>query len=345
MLKNWQKYRLNPQLKEIQYKRAYIKDLIREFFKKEGFLEAQTPILVKHAGMEPYLSPISLYFKDDQKRKFKGFLITSPEYSLKKMLAAGFDKIFEITKAFRQEESFGGYHNIEFTILEWYRTNADYFKIMEDTERLINFLTKKLFKKDFFIYKNLKIDVSLPFKRLSLKEAFLNFANIDLDKTKSLKYFKKKVLEKGYKLLKKVDQNDLFYLIFLNEIEPKLDKTKPIFLYDYPIYQGALAKKKNDNPFYVERFELFIGGLEIANAFSELLDYKEQYQRLKKEQQLRKKLKKEFIEIDKDFINALKSGIKPTGGIALGVDRLEMLLLNISDINDLLMFPDRDLFL
>jgi len=149
---------------------------------------------------------------------------------------------------------------------------------------------------------------------------------------------------KGYKLEKGMDKNDLFYLIFLNEIEPNLDKTKPVFLYDYPIYQGALAKKKKNKPFYVERFELFIGGMEIANAFSELLDYKEQLKRLKEEQKLRKKMKREFIEIDKDFIKALKSGIKPTGGIALGVDRLEMLLLNIKDINDLLMFPARDLF-
>ncbi len=344
-MKNWEIYKKKPSLKEIQIKRAKIKDLIREFFKKEGFLEAETPILVKHAGMEPYLSPISLKFKDDKGNLYKGFLITSPEYSLKKMLASGYEKIFEITKAFRQEESFGGLHNPEFTILEWYRTQANYLDIMEDTERLINFLTKKLYKKECFFYQGIKIDVSLPFKRMSLKEAFLKYSGIDLNKTKSLKYFAEKVKEKGYKLKKDYDQNDLFYLIFLNEIEPSLKKEKPIFLYDYPIYQGALAKRKKTDPFYVERFELFIGGIEIANAFSELLDYKEQYQRLKEEQNLRKKLKKEYIEIDKDFINALKSNIPETGGIALGVDRLEMLLLNIKDINDLLMFPASQLFL
>ncbi|MGB9680575.1 MAG: EF-P lysine aminoacylase EpmA [Minisyncoccia bacterium] len=343
-MKNWEIYKVNPYLRNIQIKRAKIKDFIREFFKKEGFLEVETPILVKHAGMEPYLSPISLKFKDDKGKIYKGFLITSPEYSLKKILASGYKKIFEITKAFRQEESFGGLHNPEFTILEWYRTPANYFDIMKDTENLINFLTKRLYKREHFFYQGIKVDVSLPFKRMSLKKAFLKFSGIDLNKTKSLKYFKEIVQNKGYKLTKNCDQNDLFYLIFLNEIEPNLEKGKPIFLYDYPIYQGALAKRKKDNPFYVERFELFIAGIEIANAFSELLDYKEQYQRLKEEQKLRKKLKKEFIEIDKDFINALKSGIPSTGGIALGVDRLEMLLLDIKEINDLLMFPAQQMF-
>ncbi|HOK17390.1 MAG TPA: EF-P lysine aminoacylase EpmA [Candidatus Paceibacterota bacterium] len=344
-MKNFQKYKLNPDLQQIQIQRATIKNLIREFFKKKNFLEAETPILVKYAGMEPYLSPFSLKFKDEKNKTYQGFLITSPEYSLKKMLAAGFEKLFEITKAFRQEESFGPLHNPEFSILEWYRTKANYKDIMKDTEELIFFLTKQLYNKNYFYYQNLKIDVSLPFKRMSLRQVFKKYARIDLEKTSSLNYFKKVMKAKGYKLEKGMDKNDLFYLIFLNEIEPNLDKTKPIFLYDYPIYQGALAKKKKNKPFYVERFELFIGGMEIANAFSELLDYKEQLKRLKEEQKLRKKMKREFIEIDKDFIKALKSGIKPTGGIALGVDRLEMLLLNIKDINDLLMFPARDLFL
>jgi len=343
-MKNWEKYRLNPPLSKIQIQRAKIKDLIREFFKKRGFLEVETPILVKYPGMEPYLSPISLKFRDEKNKTYKGFLITSPEYSLKKMLAAGFEKIFEITKAFRQEESFGPLHNPEFTILEWYRMKADYFDIMKDTEELIYFLVKKIYKRDYFYYQNQKIDVSLPFQRISLKEAFLKFSGINLDKTKDINYFYKIVKEKGYEISKKEDQNDLFSLIFLNEIEPNLDKSKPVFLYDYPLYQGALAKRKSKKSFYVERFELFIGGLEIANAFSELLDYKEQLKRLKEEQKLRKKLKKEFIEIDKGFINALKSGIPPTGGIALGVDRLEMLLLDIKDINELLSFPAKQMF-
>jgi len=343
-MKNFEKYQKNPTLKEIQFKKAKIKDLIREFFKEKGFLEAETPILVKYAGMEPYLSPFSLKFKDEKNKTYHGFLITSPEYSLKKMLSSGFEKLFEITKAFRQEESFGGLHNPEFSILEWYRTNANYKDIMRDTEKLINFLAKKLYNKNYFYYQDLKIDVSLPFKRMSLKQVFKKYSNLDLDKTFSLDYFKKIMKAKGYKIEKGMDKNDLFYLVFLNEIEPNLDKTKPIFLYDYPIYQGALAKRKKNNHYYVERFELFIGGMEIANAFSELLDYKEQLKRLKEEQKLRKKLNKEFIEIDKDFIKALKSGISKTGGIALGIDRLEMLLLNIKDINDLLMFPAKDLF-
>jgi lysyl-tRNA synthetase class 2 len=343
-MKNWQKYKINPGLKIIQEKRAEIKDLIREFFKKEGFLEVETPILVRYADLDPYISPIKVSFRDEKNNLYQGYLITSPEFSLKKMLAAGFEKIFQMTKVFRQEESFGPWHNPEFTILEWYRQNGDYRDIMKDTENLIYFLVKKLFKRDYFIYQGNKINVSLPWQKMTLKEAFKIYANIDLDKTKNISYFKNIILKKGYQLSGDENQNDLFSLIFLNEIEPKLEKNKPIILYDYPIYQKSLAKRKSKNSFYVERFEVFIGGLEIANSFSELLDWQEQLKRFKENQRIRRKLKKENIPIDNELIDALKCKIKKTGGIALGVDRLEMLLLNIGDINNLLMFPAKDLF-
>jgi lysyl-tRNA synthetase class 2 len=331
-------------IKDIQIKRAQILDLIRNFFKKRGFLEVQTPILTKNISTEPYIDPVPVKFSDDKNKIYHGYLITSPEYSLKKLLALGFDKIFEITKAFRQKEAFGDLHNPEFTILEWYRTHADYRHIMKDTEELVYDLVKKLRHHPYFFYQRQKIDVSLPWLRISVKQAFKKYAKINLDKTKNLNRFKTIIKHKGYHLSKTYDWNDLFYLIFLNEIEPQLPKDKAITLYDYPLPQAALAKRKNKKGFYAERFETYIGGMEISNAFSELLNWREQLKRLKEDQKVRKRLKKEFINIDKTFIQALKSGISPTAGNALGIDRLQMLLLDIKDIDDLLPFPAKQMF-
>lgn len=312
---------------ELQKKRAQILDLIRDFFKQRGFLEVQTPILVKGMSTEPYIDPVTVEFFDDRNKQYQGYLITSPEYSLKKLLAQGLKNIFEITKAFRQKEAFGGLHNPEFTILEWYRTKADYQDIMIDTEELIYYITTKIHGQPRFIYQGREVDVSLPWLRMSVKDAFKKWATIDLNKQQKRKNF-----------------NDWFYEIFLNKIEPNLPQNKPIILYDYPLPQAALAKRKSKNSFYAERFEVYIAGLELCNAFSELTDWKEQLKRLKEDQKIRKQLNKEIIPIDKTFINALKSGLPPTGGNALGIDRLEMLLLDINNIDDLLPLSANKMF-
>ncbi len=293
-------------------------------------MEVQTPTLVKCAGQEPYLSPLAVNFQDEKNKNYQGFLITSPEYALKKMLALGFNKIFELAKVFRGNESFGGNHNPEFTMLEWYRTKADYQDTMKDTEKLILFLNKKINKSGHLNYQGNKINLTLPWPRLKVKDAFLKYANINLDKE--------------WRNCPVNDWNTNFYSVFLNKIEPNFPKDRPIIIYDYPLPQASLAKRKSVNSFYAERFEVYIGGLELANAFSELTDAKEQYQRLKEEQKLRKKMKKAFIPIDKDFIFALKLGLPQSSGIALGLERLQMLLLNIKDINNLLLFPTHDLY-
>jgi len=342
-MKNWEKIRLNPALKEIQIKRNKINNLVRDFFAKRGFLEMQTPILVKCAGQEPYLTPAEVNFKDEKNKKYKGFLITSPEYSLKKLLAAGFDRIFEIAKVFRSNESFGGTHNPEFTMLEWYRKNSDYRQIMKDVEQLLFFLNRNINHSDYLIYQGRKIDLTPPWPKISVKRAFLKYAHINLDEMRNLRVFKQKLKNRDY-FIKSDDWNDIFYLVFLNEIEPRLPKNKPIIIYDYPLPQASLAKRKNKKSFYAERFEVYITGLELANASSELTDPKEQYKRFKEEQNLRKKMKKNFIPVDKDLIHALELKLPPSGGIALGMERLQMLLLNIENINDLLPFPAEQLF-
>jgi len=316
---------------QIQKKRAFILDKVREFFKTRGFLEVQTPIFVKL----PY------EFSDERNEKHKGYVITSPEYSLKKLLSQGFPKLFEITKVFRQNESFGGLHNPEFTMMEWYRPRSNYRKIMKDTEELVLFLARSLYKEDSIKYHDQKIDLSLPWQKISVKNAFKKFADIDLDKAKTLTDFHRQFKEK---LPENYNWDDIFYYIFLNRVEPNLPKNKPVIIYDYPLPQAALAKRKSSDNFYAERFEVFIAGMELANCFSELTDWREQEKRLKHEKQMRKELGKEIYEIDQDFINAIKQGMPDTGGIAMGIDRLQMLLLDIQNINDLLILPTKELF-
>jgi elongation factor P--(R)-beta-lysine ligase len=341
-MKNWQKIRSDQKLKQKLILCGQITDLIRGFFKEQGFFEASTPALVASAGQEPYLSPFKVDFLDEKNNKHRGFLITSPEYSLKKLLSAGFDKVFELARVFRQNESFGGTHNPEFTMLEWYRTNSDYNQIMKDTENLISFLAKKIKGSAIISYQGQKIDLTPPWPKLTVNDLFLKYAGVDLDKAKTPENFKKQIKNKNYS--KFDDWNDIFYLIFLNEIEPNLPKDKPVFICDYPLPQASLAKRKSPNSFYAERFELFIGGMELGNAFSELVDEREQAERFKEEHALREKLKKDDIPIDKDLLLALKLGILPAGGIAVGLERLQMILSDAKDINDILAFPAKDLF-
>ena len=330
----------------IQKKRALILRKTREFFQAKGFLEVETPMFVRLPGMEPYLNPLPFEFSDEKDKKHKGYVITSPEYSLKKLLSMGFPKIFEIARVFRQNESFGGVHNPEFSMIEWYRPRADYRKIMQDTQNLICFLSRVLHKKERFKFNGQIIDLKKPWPKISVKQAFLKFSGINLDKARNLKDFKKQV---KISLPKNASWDDVFYAVFLNQIEPNFPKNRPLIVYDYPLPQASLAKRtprlrSGQESFYAERFELYLGGMEIANCFSELTDAREQEKRLKQEKALRKQLGKDVYEIDKDFIQALKSGLPETGGIALGLDRLEMLLLDIQNINDLLILPAKELF-
>ena len=335
---------MDKSLVSIQKKRALIMAAMREFFASKGFLEVFTPSFVKLPGMEPYLNPLSFSFADEKGKWFKGFVITSPEYALKKLLSREFPKLYEITKVFRQGESFGPLHNPEFTLVEWYRPHSDYKKIMQDTEQLVCAACLAVNKTLKIKYGAQHIDLSGPWRRISVKSAFQEWAHIDLDRCKTLTGFKKQIGARAYPIPKNANWDDLFYLVFLNEIEPRFPKDKPIMVYDYPLPQAALAKRTKPGSFYAQRFEAYIGGIEIANAFSELTNWREQYTRLQSECALRKKLGKEMYGVDMDFINALRSGMPETGGIALGIERLQMILLNIQDINNLLPFPAKDLW-
>ncbi len=305
-------------------KRARIIQAIREFFVKEGFLEVETPMVVAAAGQEPYLNPFTAQFFDEQGKKYEGYLITSPEYAHKKLLAAGFEKTFEITKAFRSGEHFGGLHNPEFTMIEWYRANEDYTKIMEDVERMVQHVIKALKHKSIktLEYKGKKINPFSPWERISVAEAFKRYAGVNLDEVKD---------------------EDAFFKIFLTKIERQLGISKPTILYDYPASMAALARIKQSDKRYSERFEVYIAGMELGNAFSELNDGVEQRKRFMEERVLREKLGKEQIPLDEDFLDAV-GNMPPSAGIAFGIDRLVMLLTDAARIEDVLAFPAGELW-
>lgn len=338
---NWQRIKKGELDKEIFWKRAKIIRAIRDFFWQKNFLEVETPEAVALPGQEPYLEIFDTEVRDDRGKKFSAALITSPEYAMKKILAAGYQDIFQITKAFRNNESFGGLHNPEFTILEWYRQNASYVDIMRDTEELALHVLAELGMPKIIDYQGVKIDFSAPWEHLTVAEAMQKYAGVENLSYETLAAAAKK---KGYQVKDGEAYDSVFFKIFLNEVEVKLNPSRPIILYDYPVELAALAKRKDGNSALAERFEAYAGGLEIANAFGELLDADEQKKRFLEEQKIRSAEGKKVYPIDEDFIDALRAGIAASGGIALGIDRLVMLLTNQKNIEDVIFFPAKEMF-
>lgn len=347
---NYKKIVVDEHLRDRIAKRSQIISEIRRFFMENGFLETDTPCLVKYPGMEPYLDVFKTKFESAFSKESMVeqdmYLITSPEYALKKLLAGGLEKIFQITKTFRNKESFSDRHNPEFTMLEWYRAFASYEEIMDDTEALVKHVWQNcgLYAGGGgMIWNGHEIDVMSNWERLRVIEAFKNHAGVDEETFFDLAAFSDLVKARGYAVGESPTFDDLFFTVFLNEIEPKLGMDKPTVLYDYPVSMAALSKRCARDVRFAERFEVYIGGLELCNGFTELNDPVEQKKRLLQEQKERQDMGKDRYDLDNKFINALKFGTPPSGGNALGVDRLIMLILGEADINNTMYFPYRDL--
>lgn len=323
----------SPQQRELLEKRFAINRAIREFFWGENFLEVETPLLVRSPGQEPYLQPFETKIKDGWGKEYNGFLITSPEYAMKKLLVAGFSKIFHLSKVFRNNEEFGGTHNPEFTMIEWYRAGEGYKKLCDDVENLTRFVAQKIGNTTF---------VNVTFTRISMKQLWEKYVRVNLDEYLTKETMHALAIQKGYPVKESEEYEDAFFRIFLNEIEPHL--TEPTCVYEYPKNLASLARVCAHDDRYVERMEAYIGGNELGNGFGELTDAVEQRQRLEEEQALRKKIGNTFLPIDAEFIESLQEGMPPSSGIALGVDRLAMALLNANNINELLPFSAKNLF-
>lgn len=261
---------------------------------------------------------------------------------MKKILAAGFSKIFQIGRSFRNGEWGGPTHNPEFAMLEWYRQPGDYLQIMQDTEDLILFVLKKLKRSFLLEYQGLKIDLTPPWPRQTVRELFQQSLQIDLNEYQDLQKFKTWAIKKGHHVTDNYEWNDIFFAVFLQAIEPNLAQTRPLFLYQYPATQAALCRPCAEDSFWAERFELYIGGIELCNAFSELTNPKQVRRNFETDLKLRQKLGKKTFDYDRDFVEAM-GALKNCGGNALGIDRLVMLLLNQVDLQNVLFFPFRDL--
>jgi len=321
--------------------REAVIDAIRLFFKSNGFHEVETPLLVECADPEPSIEPFStsLIQASDS---YRGYLTTSPEFSMKKLLAQGSGHIFQICKSFRNAEPVSSRHNPEFTILEWYRVDANYNDIMDDCEKLLKFIFDYLEGKKLLA--DFRFDLSSPWEKISVAEAFQKYAGIEELLLHDEEKFKSMASKKGYAVESETSFQELFDQILVNEIESNLGKTRPTILYDYLAPQAALAKKKSSDPRYAERFEFYINGVELGNAFSELTDSKEQLARFQDQNRARLLQGRPEMKIDDDLIKALSKINQEMGGIAVGVDRLVMLFSGKEDIGETLAFSARDVF-
>ncbi len=340
---NYKKMIVDASILDKMERRARVIESIRNFFRGENFLETDTPQMVRLPGMEPHLSPFKTQLIDQAGSQTDMFLITSPEYAMKKILVGGAEKIFQICKSFRNRETDSELHNPEFTLLEWYRAYAGYAEIMDDTERLVEYLAVKENGKAEINYKNNKVDVTAPWPRKKVKDLFAEYAGIDYEHFEDTEKLREAVEKKGYSVDEKTLYEDLFYMVFLNEIEPKLGFEGPVIVYEYPVQMAALSKKCDDDERYAQRFEAYIAGVELCNGYTELNDPVEQKTRLNAEREQRLKSGTDDYDVDQSFITALEFGMPPSGGNALGVDRLAMLITGTTDIRDMMFFPLRDL--
>jgi len=317
--------------------RAQIINVIRSFFIARGSIEVDTPLLVPYPSQEAYLEPFTTTVKDAQGKTYPGFLIMSPEFSLKKLLAQGSGDIFQLSHVFRNSEDLAGTHQPEFSLLEWYEVGKTYEDLMTTMEELFAFLVK-------YQMSNVKCDVfQRPFPRLTIAAALKNYANLDMFTLSRQDDWERAARARGYNDTKPLARDDAFWWLMLNFVEPNLPKNQPTFLIDYPEFQAALAQRKTTDPRVAERVELFVGDLELANGFTELTDNQEQRVRFENEQKLRAAQNRPVHPIDPDFLEALAT-MPPAAGCALGIDRLIMLLLNKKDISEVVPFPTKTLF-
>lgn len=361
-MKNWQRLLQDHEVWEKFLIREQVQYAIREYFVKQGFNEVETPLLVEHPGTEPYLEVFETDLLKADGHRQHAFLLTSPEYAMKKLIVAGMHNIFQICKSFRNGEGESGRHNPEFTILEWYRSPGDYADIMNDCEGLLQHIAGHTLRWKqgragrvgegkgesdsplILNYQGKTYDLSSPWERISVVQAFEKYVGVDADTLLDEHALKVAAAAKGYHVDDSTTWEQAYNQLLLNEIEPHLGQTKPTILYDYPASQAALSQPKKSDPRFAERFEFFLGGLELGNAFSELSDAEEQEQRFTQELAERAALGKTKYELDHDYIDALRVGLPPTGGIAVGVDRLVMLFADTTDLRDVTFFPVGDVF-
>ena len=323
---------MNQDVKETFIKRSKILREIRNFLADRDFMEVETPMLVANAGGAAARPFETHYNALDEDVKLR----ISLELYLKRLIVGGLERVFEIGRVFRNE-GVDTRHNPEFTLMELYQAYTDYEGMMELTESMYRYLAEKVCGSAVITYNGIEIDLSKPFERITMINAVKKYANIDFNEIKTDEEAKKLADEHHIEYEAHHKKGDIISLFFEEFCEDKL--VQPTFVMDHPIEISPLTKKKPDNPELVERFELFINGWEMCNAYSELNDPIDQRERFKAQEEAFAAGDEEANHTDEDFLNALSIGMPPTGGIGYGIDRLVMLLTDSPAIRDVILFP------
>ncbi len=323
---------MNADVKETFIKRSKILASIRNYLNGQGFLEVETPMLVANAGgaaARPFETHFNALDED-----FK--LRISLELYLKRLIVGGMERVYEIGRVFRNE-GLDTRHNPEFTLMELYQAYTDYHGMMDLTENLYRHVAQEVLGTTKIVYNGIEMDLGKPFERITMVDAVKKYAGVDFNEIHTLKEARAVAKEHHVEYEERHKKGDILNLFFEEFVEEHL--LQPTFVMDHPIEISPLTKKKPENPEYVERFEFFMNGWEMANAYSELNDPIDQRERFKAQEELLAQGDEEANTTDEDFMNALEIGMPPTGGIGFGIDRMVMLLTDSAAIRDVLLFP------
>ena len=323
---------MNADSKDTFIKRSKILAAIRKYLSGEGFMEVETPMLVANAGGAA-ARPFETHFNalnEDLKLRI------SLELYLKRLIVGGLEKVYEIGRVFRNE-GLDTRHNPEFTLMELYQAYTDYHGMMDLTENMYRFVAQEVLGTTQIVYKGIPMDLGKPFERITMVDAVKKYAGVDWNEVETLEQARELAKEHNVEFEERHKKGDILNLFFEEFVEEHL--LQPTFVMDHPVEISPLTKKKPENPEYVERFEFFMNGWEMANAYSELNDPIDQRERFKAQEELLAQGDDEANTTDEDFVNALEIGMPPTGGIGFGIDRMCMLLTGAEAIRDVLLFP------
>ena len=323
---------MNADVKDTFIKRSRIISSIRRYLDGQGFMEVETPMLVSNAGgaaARPFMTHFNALDED-----FK--LRISLELYLKRLIVGGLERVYEIGRVFRNE-GLDTRHNPEFTLMELYQAYTDYNGMMDLTENLYRHVAQEVLGTTKIVYNGVEMDLGKPFERITMVDAVKKYSGVDWNEVKDLEQARALAKEHEIEYEERHKKGDILNLFFEKYAEEKM--VQPTFVMDHPIEISPLTKKKPDNPEYVERFEFFMNGWEMANAYSELNDPIDQRERFKAQEALLAQGDEEANTTDEDFLNALEIGMPPTGGIGFGIDRMCMLLTDSAAIRDVLLFP------
>ena len=323
---------MNEDVKDTFIKRSKILAAIRRYLAGEGFMEVETPMLVANAGGAA-ARPFETHFNAlDEDLKLR----ISLELYLKRLIVGGLERVYEIGRVFRNE-GLDTRHNPEFTLMELYQAYTDYYGMMDLTENLYRYVAKEVLGTTTIVYNGIEMDLGQPFARMTMVDAVKKYSGVDFNEIHSLEEARAAAKEKHIQFEERHKKGDILNLFFEEFVEEHL--VQPTFIMDHPVEISPLTKKKPENPEYVERFEFFMNGWEMANAYSELNDPIDQRERFRAQEELLAQGDEEANHTDEDFLNALEIGMPPTGGIGFGIDRMCMLLTDSAAIRDVLLFP------